>query len=29
VYDLELVSPGGAVDVLTSGLVTILAEVTR
>lgn len=29
VYDLELVSPGGAVDVLTSGYVTILAEVTR
>jgi len=29
VYDLELVSPGGTVDVLVSGLVTILAEVTR
>ena len=29
VYDLELVSPGGEGDVLTSGYVTILAEVTR
>lgn len=29
VYDLELVSPGGAVDVLVSGYVTILPEVTR